>query len=95
MLRLNRIDLITKRTRNEEWNPELTCFGEGNMVITTSLVSVTSKGDSFVRIPFSENIFMTLGLLVDKKGTEALHGQGKIFANKILKNKLDQRNTTN
>ena len=42
----------------------LTCFGEGNIVITTSLASVTSNGDSFVRIPLSENNFMALGLLM-------------------------------
>lgn len=34
------------------------------MVITTSLISATSIGDPFTEIPLSENIFMTLRLLI-------------------------------
>lgn len=42
---------------------KLTWDDDGNIVITTSLALATSTGDSFVRIPFSENIVMTSWLL--------------------------------
>lgn len=84
---------ILYNKENKKKNIERTCFGEGNIVITISLVSETSKGDSFVRIPFSENNFMTLGLLVDRK-TESKHlWSTHSFANKLPKDKLDHGTT--
>ena len=52
--------------REKEWNYrsiKLTWDEEGNIVITTSLASATSKGVSFVGTPMSENFFMALQFL--------------------------------